>query len=302
MGRPPDADARRRLCLDELPRERERVLLAVDLDEEPGPVGTGGREVAHRAAVEQVGDLAPDALAGGAVRGGNGEERRVRARRVEAEGRHAPRRLAVVEAVAFEILEQVAREPQLRRADGAAPRQLEAERGLAVMEHEPVVLPERRPVAGGLQQAAAAERELERPVERRVAAGVALGDDAAPFVDEGQRAAEVPADDREQRRDAATFEHGLGQPLVHLERAGQPLELLAREPRRRALRDRDERNLVRNADDRKAQLVRPLRRAPTEPRRSRSRARSRARRGRASPGGAGTSAGRSRARRRRGPS
>ena len=44
----------------------------------------------------------------------------------------------------------------------------------------------------------------------------------------------MPADDREQRRDAATFEHRLGQPLVHLERAGQPLELLAREPRRRA--------------------------------------------------------------------
>ena len=206
-------------------------------------------------AVEQVGDLAPDALTGRAVRGGHREERRVRARRIEAEGRHPPRRLAVVEAIAFEILEQVAGEPQLGSADGATPRQLEAERGLAVMEHEPVVLPERRPVAGRLEQAAAAERELEGPVERRVAAGVALGDDAAPFVDERQRATQVPADDREQRRDAATFEHRLGQALVHLERAGQPLELLAREPRRRALRDRDERDLVRNADDRKAQLV-----------------------------------------------
>ena len=98
----------------------------------------------------------------------------MRARRVEAEGRHAPRGLAVVEPVAFEVFEQVAREAQLRGADCAATRQLEAERGLAVMEDEPVVLAERRAVAGGFREAAAAERELERPVERGVAAGVAL--------------------------------------------------------------------------------------------------------------------------------
>ena len=64
--------------------------------------------------------------------------------------------------------------------------------------------------------------------------GVALADDAARLVDERERAADVLADDRQQRRRAAPLEHGLREPLVHLERARQPRELLVRELRRRS--------------------------------------------------------------------
>ena len=42
----------------------------------------------------------------------------------------------------LEVLEQVAGEPELRCRDRVAARELEGERGLAVVEHEPVVLGE----------------------------------------------------------------------------------------------------------------------------------------------------------------
>src|SRR5581483_10930536 len=130
---------------------------------------------------------------------------------------------------------------------------------LAVMEDEPVVLAELDARADGLQRRALAagdDRQLERVVEAQPAACVALGDDAAALVDERQRAAEVRAEDREQRVEPAALEHGLRQPLVHLERARQPLELLVREVRERRSRDRDERHLVRDAEDREGTALR----------------------------------------------
>ena len=124
------------------------------------------------------------------------------------------------------------------------------------MQHEPVVLAERLPATRSLEHGAPLERQLERVVERGVASGVALCDDAAALVEQREGAAEVTADDREQRLDAAAFEHRVGESLVHLERPGQPLQLLVGEPGARGLRDRHERDLVRDADDRKAELVR----------------------------------------------
>ena len=59
-----------------------------------------------------------------------------------------------------------------------------------------------------------------------------LGDHAAVLVDEREAAAEVVADDGEQRLQSAALEDRVGQPLVHLERARHLLELLAREVRR----------------------------------------------------------------------
>jgi hypothetical protein len=40
----------------------------------------------------------------------------------------------------LEVLDEVTGQPQLRRGDGMAPRELERERRLAVVEDEPVVL------------------------------------------------------------------------------------------------------------------------------------------------------------------
>ena len=177
--------------------------------------------------------------------------------RVETERRHSTLCLALVEPVAFEILEQVAREAQLGRAHGAAARKLEAERRLPVVEDEPVVLAERLTVARGLEHGVA-ERELERVRERRTAAAVALRERPPALVDERERAAEVAADDREQRLEAAPGEDGVGEALVHLQGAREALELLVRKTRPGRLRDRDERDLVGDADDREAELVRLL--------------------------------------------
>jgi len=60
--------------------------------------------------------------------------------RVEPERGDPAGDLALVEPVVLQVLEQVAGEPQLGRRDGMPARQLEGERGLAVVEHEPVVL------------------------------------------------------------------------------------------------------------------------------------------------------------------
>src|SRR5262245_59694440 len=65
----------------------------------------------------------------------------------------------------------------------------------------------------------------------------------------------MAADHREQRLDAAALEHRLGEPLVHLERVPQALELLVREPCAGRLRDRDERDLVRHREYGEAELV-----------------------------------------------
>src|SRR5919108_6264948 len=85
-----------------------------------------------------------------------------------------------------------------------------------------------------------------------------FAEDAAGLVHERQRATEAVAEDREQRRHAASLEDGLGEALVHLKRLRLLLQLLAREPAEGRLRDRDERRLVRDGDDREPELVRRL--------------------------------------------
>ncbi len=127
-----------------------------------------------------------------------------------------------------------------------------------MVEHEPVVLPELTTVARGLEDGTAAQRQLERRLERRATAGVPLREHASPLVEQRERAPEVAAHDRQERLHAAALEHGLREALVHLERPRQALELLVREPRAGGLRDRHERHLVRHADDGEAERVRLL--------------------------------------------
>ena len=178
-------------------------------------------------------------------------------RRVEAERGHPPFGLALVEPIGFEVLEQVAGEAQLRRAHRASPRELEAERGLPVVQDEAVVLAERLTLARSLEDGVA-ERKLERVRERRAAPAVAFRNRPSAFVDERERAAQVTADDREQRLEAAAGEDRVGEALVDLQRACEPLQLLVREARPGRFRDRDERHLVGHADDREAERVRFL--------------------------------------------
>src|ERR671923_27416 len=56
-----------------------------------------------------------------------------------------------------------------------------------------------------------------------------FAEDAAGLVHERQRATEAVAEDREQRRHAASLEDGLGEALVHLKRLRLLLQLLTRE-------------------------------------------------------------------------
>ena len=86
-------------------------------------------------------------------------------------------------------------------------------------------------------------------------ARLALAHDAARLVDECQRAADVLADDRQQRRRPSSLEDGMREPLVHLERAFDPRQLLVRELRRDRLRQRDERHVVGDRDQREAHLL-----------------------------------------------
>ncbi len=127
-----------------------------------------------------------------------------------------------------------------------------------MVEHEPVVL-------GELAARLARAQRRDLPVRddgqlEHVLAGVepgavALADDAAGLVDERERAADVVAEDREQGGRAASFEHGVGQPLVHLERPFDARELLVRELRGDRLRQRDERHLVGHGHEREAELL-----------------------------------------------
>ena len=87
------------------------------------------------------------------------------------------------------------------------------------MQHEPVVLAERLPVARRAQHRPAAELELETAVEGDALAGAALGDHASALVEEHERAAEMAADDREQGLYTAPLQHGVGKPLGSFERA-----------------------------------------------------------------------------------
>ena len=158
----------------------------------------------------------------------------------------------------LEVLEQVAGEPELGRRDRMAARELEGERGLAVVEHEPVVLGElvaRLPGAERPGLAVCDDREIEHVLARVETRALALADDAAGLVDECERAADVLADDRQERGRASSLEDGMREPLVHLERALDPRELLVRELRRDRLRQRDEGHVVRDRDQRKAHLL-----------------------------------------------
>jgi len=87
---------------------------------------------------------------------------------------------------------------------------------------------------------------------------VALADHPAAVVDQGEAAIEVVADDGQQRLEAAPLEDGVGQSLVHLERACELLELLACKVRDCRFRDGDERHLVRDREDGKCKFVRFL--------------------------------------------
>jgi hypothetical protein len=82
-----------------------------------------------------------------------------------------------------------------------------------------------------------------------------LADDAAVLVHERDRAADVVAEDGEERTYAPAFEHRFGQTLVHREGTFDSRQLLVREPRRDRLRQGDERHLVRHRQDRKAESL-----------------------------------------------
>ena len=202
----------------------------------------------------------------------------------------------------LEVLEQVAGEPELGRRDGVAARELERERRLAVVEDEAVVLRELVVRLAGPQRPGLAvgdDRQLEHVLAAVEACAVALADDTACLVDERERAADVVAQDRQQRRRSLALEDGVGEPLVHLERALQARELRVREPRRDRLRQRDEGHLVRDGDEREVEPLRLVcerrrRLGPAEADPEREPCEAVAR-----PGGARTRAGVATARRRR---
>ena len=127
-----------------------------------------------------------------------------------------------------------------------------------MVEHEPVVLAERPPLACGPQRrhlAAGDDRELERAVERRRPASVPLADDAALLVDEREAAVQVVADDGEERLEAPAADDGVGQALVHGQRPRLLLELLVRQVGEGRLRDRHERDVVGDGQHRERELV-----------------------------------------------
>ena len=118
-ARPADADASAGRGVDELPGDREGVLLEPGRDEERRPVASRGGEVARAARVERPGGGRADVLGLCRARGDR-EQRGVAALRVEPERRDPARDLALVEPVVLEVLEQVAGEPELRRRDRVA--------------------------------------------------------------------------------------------------------------------------------------------------------------------------------------
>ena len=97
--------------------------------------------------------------------------------------------------------------------------------------------------------------QLECAVEAESVPRVALCDDASALVDESEAAAEVVADHRKERLQAAALEHGRREALVHLERARHLFQLLAGEMRDRRLRDGHERDLVRDCKHRERESV-----------------------------------------------
>src|SRR5579884_2494861 len=250
-GRAPDPEARLGQRRGELVREREDRLFVLGGDEERRPVTPRCGEIGDAARFELVRDRRAGRLGRRPLRAER-HERGVGAVGAEAEGTDPPRELALLEPALLEVVEEVAGEPELRVRHRVPARELERKRRLAVVEHQPVVLAElaarlrraqRRKLAGG------GHRQLEAVAEREPAAPMQLSHDAPLAVDELERAVEMLAERGEERLHALTREHRLRKPLVHRERTRQPLELVAREPRRGRLRDRDERHLVRDRDD-----------------------------------------------------
>jgi hypothetical protein len=252
-----DSDSRHRLRLHDAAGKREDILLALRTDEECRAVPTRRREVRHTAALQFLGDLVAKALSREAV-ARNGEKRRVIAVGLEPEGGHPARSLAVVEPVVLQILEQVAGKAELGRAHRAPAGELEGERRLSVVKDEPVVLAEVPALARCLERhhlAGGDHWKLECAFEAKAIPCVALDDHAAALVDESEAATEVVADDGQERLQPTALEHRRGEALVHLECTGGLLELLVGEMRDGRLRDRDERNLVRDGQDRERQGV-----------------------------------------------
>ena len=117
----------------------------------------------------------------------------------------------------LEVLEQVAGEPELGRGDGLTARELEAERGLSVVEHEAVVLGE---LGAGL--AGAKGRELAVRDDRQL-------EHVARMRRDGCRAARRPPGPMRRRGPASSRR---GRRESRAERARRVL----RAPRRRAAR------------------------------------------------------------------
>ena len=158
----------------------------------------------------------------------------------------------------LEILEQVAGQSKLGCRDGMPPRELERERCLAVVEHEAVVLGELLARFAGPERPGLAVRD-DRQFEY-VLAGfeprpLALADHTARLVDECERAADVLADDCQECGRTASLDDGVCEPLMHLESALDPRKLCISQLRRDRLRQCDERHVVGDRDERKADLL-----------------------------------------------
>src|SRR4051812_6543224 len=217
LGRAADADPRHWLRLDDTAGQSHDVLLAVGADEESRAIAARGGEIRHAATLQLLGDLVAQALAGETV-ARDREERRVLAVGLEPESRHPARRLAVVEPVVLEVLEKIAGETKLGRADCPPARKLEGERRLPVMEDEAVVLAEVAALAGGLEGdhlTGRDDRQLQCVLEAEPVPRMALGHDPPVLVDECEAAAEVVADDGEKGLQPAALEDRCCQPLVH---------------------------------------------------------------------------------------
>jgi hypothetical protein len=141
-GRAADGHPRKRLGLSHAAGEGEQLALSSGPYEERGAVAPSGGQVLDVLEVELLRNLLAEPLARESVTG-NGEQGRVGPVGLEPERRHAPSSLAIVQAVLLQVFEQVAGQAELGGAHRSAPRQLEGQGGVAVVEHEPVVLAER---------------------------------------------------------------------------------------------------------------------------------------------------------------
>src|SRR4029079_13844358 len=187
-----DADPRHRLGLDDTASKGHYVPLPVRAHQEKRAGAARGRKIRHAPTLELFGHLVAQALAGKTV-ARDREERRVLAVGLEPEGSHPACPLAVMEPVVLEVLEEIAGEAKLSRADRAPTRKLEGECRLPVMEDKAVVLAEVDALAGCLERphlAGRDDRQLKGVVKAEPVPRVTLGDDAPVLVDEREAAPE----------------------------------------------------------------------------------------------------------------